>query len=159
MSVKALVPDGLAEVPLGHAGRQGDLEHGVALVDLRQAVEDAAHLAGGQDPGRRQQRLQVLLDRGVAALALHDGAEDEASDHLQDQVSQTHGHGSAATGGRRSYTLLPELDVQPEPHLLAAEPLRRGAELRGRMLQLTHGHVQVPGGVPTLTCNSNTSSL
>jgi len=54
------VPDGLAAVPLGHAGRQGDLEHGVALVDLLQAGEDAPHLLGLQDPVV-QQRLLVLL--------------------------------------------------------------------------------------------------
>lgn len=40
------VSDGLAVIPLSHAGRQGDLEHEVALMDLLQTIKDFPHLLG-----------------------------------------------------------------------------------------------------------------
>lgn len=56
------VSDLLAVIPLGYAGSQSDLEHGVALVDLLHAVKDLTHLLVAEDPVLRlQQRLLVLL--------------------------------------------------------------------------------------------------
>lgn len=40
------VSDLLAVIPLGHTGRQSDLEHGVALMDFLQTVKYLTHLLG-----------------------------------------------------------------------------------------------------------------
>lgn len=57
------VTNHLAGIPLRHAGSQGDLEHGVALGDLAQPVEDGPDLAWAQDAGLGlQQGALVLLE-------------------------------------------------------------------------------------------------
>ena len=119
---------------------------------------------------RHEAHLQDSLERvQVAALTLHNGAKDEASDNLKQSHLTSHilnylfitdfQHSTGRLVSKKYKlsikTISTYIHSYPHTHLLTAEPLWHGAELWWRVFYLTHRHIHVTCIVLSFTWKIN----
>jgi hypothetical protein len=109
------VADCFHDIPLGHAAGQRNLEHGVTLQDLLDAVENHPELPVTQEPGLHlRQRLLILLRQKQVSTVSHPGWQKRSSRFKTNHVTFTASTQSQHLHSGEDFS---DLDVLGHKHL------------------------------------------